>query len=384
MAFPQISETIYTPSLPDISKALHVSNNEVQLTLSVYFAGFALGVFFIGWLSDIIGRRRAMLFGIVVYGVGSFLCFIANSIEFLLLSRFIQAFGASAGSVVTQTILRESVEGHRRHAMFAQISAVIAFTPAIGPLIGGFLDQMFGFKIVFLSLVVMSAGIFLYTFVSLPETKMDSVTNKINVFSVLKRLITNPKVVTYGLLIGGANGVLFSYYAEAPFIFIEYFQLSPSMYGLLGIVVASASIIGAKVSKRLLPIYKPEKIIYIGCIVMTGGVIVLSVITSIRSNPNILYMIGFLVTMFILLLGIGIALPNCLSLALVDFQNVIGTAGALFSLGYYIIVTLTIWGMSQLHTGSLVVMPLYFLVIVVIMVVFTRVFILNDRAENSV
>ncbi|QWG34448.1 multidrug effflux MFS transporter [Bacillus mycoides] len=384
VAFPQISETIYTPSLPDISKALHVSNNEVQLTLSVYFAGFALGVFFIGWLSDMMGRRRAMLLGIVVYGAGSFLCYIASSIEFLLLSRFIQAFGASAGSVVTQTILRESVEGHKRHVMFAQISAVIAFTPAIGPLIGGFLDQMFGFKIVFLSLVVMSVGIFLYTFVSLPETKMYSVTNKINVFSVLKRLITNPKVVTYGLLIGGANGVLFSYYAEAPFIFIEYFQLSPSMYGFLGIVVASASIIGAKVSKRLLPMYKPEKIIYIGCIVMTGGAIVLSVITSIRSNPNILYMIGFLVAMFILLLGIGIALPNCLSLALVDFQNVIGTAGALFSLGYYIIVTLTIWGMSQLHTGSLVVMPLYFLVIVVIMVVFTRVFILNDRAENSV
>lgn len=384
MAFPQISETIYTPSLPDISKALHVSNNEVQLTLSVYFAGFALGVFFLGWLSDIIGRRRAMLLGIVVYGVGSFLCFIASSIEFLLLSRFIQAFGASAGSVVTQTILRESVDGHKRHVMFAQISAVIAFTPAIGPLIGGFLDQMFGFKIVFLSLVVMSVGIFLYTFVSLPETKTDTVTDKINVFLVAKRLITNPKVVTYGLLIGGANGVLFSYYAEAPFIFIEYFQLSPSMYGFLGIVVASASIIGAKVSKRLLPMYKPEKIIYIGCIVMTGGAIVLSVITSIRSNPNILYMIGFLVAMFILLLGIGIALPNCLSLALVDFQNVIGTAGALFSLGYYIIVTLTIWGMSQLHTGSLVVMPLYFLVIVVIMVVFTRVFILNDRAENSV
>ena len=95
-------------------------------------------------------------------------------------------------------------------------------------------------------------------------------------------------------------------------------------------------------------------------------------------------MIGFLVAMFILLLGIGVALPNCLSLALVDFQDVIGTAGALFSLGYYILVTVTIWGMSQLHTGSLVVMPLYFLVIVVIMVVFTRVCILNDRAENSV
>ena len=53
-----------------------------------------------------------MLFGIVLYGAGSFLCFIANSIEVLLVSRFIQAFGASAGSVVTQTILRESVKGN--------------------------------------------------------------------------------------------------------------------------------------------------------------------------------------------------------------------------------------------------------------------------------
>ncbi len=325
-----------------------------------------------------------MLFGIVVYGAGSFLCYIANSIEFLLFSRFIQAFGASAGSVVTQTILRESVEGHKRHVMFAQISAVIAFTPAVGPLIGGFLDQMFGFKMVFLSLVVMSVGILLYTFVSLPETKTGAVTDKINVFSVLKRLITNPKVLTYGLLIGGANGVLFSYYAEAPFIFIEYFQLSPSMYGFLGIVVASASIIGAKVSKRLLPIYKPEKIIYIGCIVMTVGAVILSVITFVGSNPNVIYMIGFLVAMFILLLGIGVALPNCLSLALVNFQDVIGTAGALFSLGYYVVVTMTIWGMSQFHTGSLIVMPLYFLIIVVIMTVFTKLFIFNKQVKKIV
>ena len=108
----------------------------------------------------------------------------------------------------------------------------------------------------------------------------------------------------------------------------------------------------------------------------------MSVITSLGSNPNIIYMIVFLVAMFILLLGIGVALPNCLSLALVDFQDVIGTAGALFSLGYYVIVTMTIWGMSQLHTGSLLVMPLYFLAIVVIMMVFTKVFILGNKLQR--
>ena len=154
-------------------------------------------------------------------------------------------------------------------------------------------------------------------------------------------------MVTYGLLIGGANGVLFSYYAEAPFIFIEYFQLSPSMYGFLGIVVASASIVGAKISKRLLATYKPRENYIYRLSRNDRGAILLSVITFIGLNPNVIYMVVFLIAMFILLLGIGVALPNCLSLALVDFQDVIGTAGALFSLGYYVIVTMTILGMSQ-------------------------------------
>ncbi|WP_459502252.1 multidrug effflux MFS transporter [Bacillus sp. C1] len=384
VAFPQISETIYTPSLPDISKALHVSNNAMQLTLSVYFAGFALGVFCWGWLSDIIGRRPAMLWGIVTYGIGSLLCYLAHSIELLLFSRFIQAFGASTGSVVTQTILRESVDGHKRHVMFAQISAVIAFTPAIGPFIGGFMDQIFGFRSVFLTLVVMSIGILVCTFIMLSETRTNVTTNKINICSVIKRMIRDPKVLTFGVLIGGTNGILFSYYAEAPFIFIEYFKLSPGIFGFLGIVVAFASVIGAQISKRLLLVYKPEKIIYIGCIVMTGGAIMLSSVAFTGTSANIIYMILLLVAVFVLLLGIGIALPNCLSLALVEFQDVIGTAGAIFSLGYYMIVTLMIWGMSQLHTGSLIVMPLYFLVLAIVMTVLCRMFIYSSKVIKSI
>ncbi|MEK4760404.1 multidrug effflux MFS transporter [Viridibacillus sp. FSL E2-0187] len=379
VAFPQISETIYTPSLPDISKALNVSSNATQLTLSIYFAGFALGVFCWGWLSDIIGRRPAMLWGIVTYGVGSLLCFMANSIELLLISRFLQAFGASTGSVVTQTILRESVDGHKRHVMFAQISAVIAFTPAVGPLVGGWVDQAFGFKAVFFTLVVMSIGIFVYAFTALPETKASSTTNKISIFLVLKRIISDSKVIAFGLLIGGTNGILFSYYAEAPFIFIEYFKMSPGLYGFLGIVVALSSIIGANLSKRLLAVYIPEKIIYIGCLVMIVGATLLSVIVLTGTNPTVFYAIVILVAIFMLLLGIGIALPNCLSLALVNFQDVVGTAGAIFSLGYYLLVTMIIWGMSQLHTGSLIIMPLYFLVLVVIMGITSRMFVYRAK-----
>lgn len=384
VAFPQISETIYAPSLPDISNSLQASNNAVQLTLSIYFIGFALGVFCWGWLSDLIGRRPAMLWGILIYGIGSLLCFLSNSIELLMASRVIQAFGASTGSVVTQTILRESVDGHRRHAMFAQISAVIAFTPAVGPLVGGWVDQAFGFRAVFFTLVVMSIGIFIYAFTSLPETRTTVSANKINIFQLFTRMIKDKKVLSFGLLIGGTNGILFSYYAESPFIFIDYFKISPGLYGFIGIIVALASIAGANLSKRLLPVYEPEKIIFIGCLVMGLGAIVLTTATWLGTSPTVYHAAAILAAVFILLLGIGIALPNCLSLALVNYQDVIGTAGALFSLGYYIVVSLITWGMSQMHSGSLLSMPLYFLALAIIMTMACRIFIYPLRLGKTV
>ncbi len=374
VAFPQISETIYSPSLPDISHALNTSNSAVQLTLSIYFIGFAIGVFCWGWLSDFIGRRPAMLGGLFFYGIGCFMCFYAETISFLLVSRFIQAFGAATGSIITQTILRESVSGSRRHAMFAQISAVIAFTPAVGPLIGGWVDQALGFRAVFFVLVAMSMLLFIYTYLRLPETTDRSTRKRIAIIPVVKRILSSPKVLVFGLLIGGINGLLFSYYAEAPFIFIEHFHISPGLYGFLGIFVALASIIGAMISKRLVINFKPEKVIHLGCYVMIAGAI-LQLIVSILPFSNYVLFTSIIGTIFMMLLGAGIALPNCLSLALVSFQDVIGTAGAIFSLGYYLLVSLITSGMSLLHNGSLLTMPLYFVILTMIMLFFGRKFI---------
>lgn len=375
VAFPQISETIFTPSLPDISESLGVSNSSVQLTLSIYFIGFALGVFGWGWLSDLIGRRPAMLGGLFVYGMGSLMCFFSESIEWLLVSRFVQAFGAATGSIITQTILRESISGNERHARFAQISAVIAFTPAVGPLIGGWVDQALGFRAVFLTLVFMSVLLFLYAFCKLPETADVSTRKKVSILPIAKRMLSMPRVLVFGLLIGGINGILFSYYAEAPFIFIERFHLSPGIYGFLGIIVALASIIGAIISKRLLTVYNPEKIIHLGILVMVIGALLLTIACSLAALPNIIVIVSISIAMFVLLLGAGIALPNGLSLALVHFRDVVGTAGALFSLGYYLLVSLTTWGMSLLHNGSLITMPAYFLIISVVLWLLGKKFI---------
>jgi len=372
VGFPQISETIYTPSLPDIADNLHASSNMIQLTLSIYFLGFALGVFCWGRLSDSIGRRPALLWGIVVYGLGSFGCYLSDSVEWLLLSRFIQAFGASTGSVVTQTILRESIDGAKRHALFAQISAALAFTPAIGPLIGGWVDQSLGFRAVFFTLVVMSVAIFMYTFASLPETRVTTGGSSIRTLSVAKRLLSDRRVWAFGFLIGATNGILFSYYAEAPFIFIEYFQMSPGIFGFFGIFVALSSIFGAMLSKKMLANYPAEKIILLGSVITSIGAVCLVGLTGYGTSPSALSLILMVTFLFILLLGIGMTIPNCLSLALVHYHDVLGTAGAIFGLGYYLLVSLITSGMSYLHNDSLLTMPAYFLVLALAMVIVSK------------
>ncbi|MCU6707992.1 multidrug effflux MFS transporter [Paenibacillus sp. J5C_2022] len=368
IGFPQISETIYTPSLPGIADSLHASGNTIQLTLSIYFLGFAVGVFCWGRLSDAIGRRPALLWGILVYGAGSLGCFLSSSPEWLLACRFIQAFGASTGSVVTQTILRESIDGTKRHAVFAQISAALAFTPAIGPLIGGWVDQAFGFRAVLFTLVAMSAAIFAYTFVALPETRI-AVQVKADMLSVAKRMLADRDIWAFGFLIGTTNGILFSYYAEAPFMFIDYFGLTSGEYGFLGIVVALSSIIGAMLSRRLLGRVQPCKIIVIGTIVTTIGAACLTGLSLLGMKATVAHFILIVACLFLLLLGIGMAIPNCLSLALIRYGDVLGTAGAIFGLGYYAVVSLITSGMSYWHNGSLWTMPVYFLILSAGMVV---------------
>lgn len=375
VGFPQISETIFTPSLPAIATSYEATMRVTQLTMSIYFIAFALGVFVWGWLSDSIGRRKAILYGIVFYAVGSLLCYVSQTIEFLLFARFIQAFGASTGSVTTQTILRESYDGTKRQVLFAQISAALAFTPALGPLIGGFIGQYGGFRMVFFTLVLMSVGLFIYSYYCLPETSTVATRRRVALMPVFKRLIMNKKVLAFGAVIGIINGVLFSYYAEAPYIFITHFTLTPASYGFIGVIVATATFVGAMLSKKLTPHYRAQQVILLGLIIMLAGAVVMFSFALATALPHLLQMTGLLVAIFIMLMGSGTALPSCLSLALVDFADVIGTAGAIFSLGYYLVVSAVTFGMSYLHNGLLTTMPLYFIVLTLVMLITTRKYI---------
>ncbi|KRN99277.1 multidrug effflux MFS transporter [Companilactobacillus kimchiensis] len=354
VGFPQISESIFTPVLPNISQGFNVSAATSQLTMSIYFIAFAIGVLFWGQLSDKIGRRLAMNLGIVVYLLGNIGLFISPTFHILLTARFIQAFGASVGSVVTQTIMRESFNGITGAKVFSKVGAAMALSPAFGPLIGGLIQTYLGYRNVFSALIIMATLVLLYSYSYLPETRNVKNIQQVSLLRVTWKLIKDPIVWAYGILIGGINGILFGYYSEAPFIFIEHFGYSAVKYGSLGLTLALASLLGAILVNVLVKYLRSEMIALIGLIFSSLSGLLL--ILSLQLNQAYLLIIGF----FLIFLGLNTTLPIALNLALKGYENIIGSASGIFSFGYYLIVSL-------IHNGTIWSLPIFILAISLIM-----------------
>lgn len=368
--FPQISETIYTPALPKVANGLLTSAFMVEATLAIYFAGFAFGVALWGAFSDRVGRRNAMLMGLLVYGLGTLGCANVGNVESLLAWRFVQAFGASVGSVITQTILRDSYEGAERVKLFSVLSAALAFSPAIGPILGGFISEFFGWRANFMALAALAVVLSIWSFVSLPETRPGHITrlsmNKIG--ALFFEMIKNQALWGHILLIGATNGILFGFYQEAPFVFIEQLGMKPSYYGFFGLLIAAATILAARISYGLTSRHPAQLIIQWGtACVLTGGLIFTSVVMlGLFELQSVGLFIGMF-TLFLIFFGVGLIIPNSLSLALKPYQKVAGTAGSIFGGCYYCLIAAFTWAMSALHNGTALPLPLYIVVLGIIL-----------------
>jgi len=363
LGFPQISETIYTPSLPLITRDLMTTPYWTEMSLTIYFIGFALGVAFWGGCCDRIGRRPSLLVGLSVYTVTCFLLGMCSSINQLLFWRFLQAFGASVGSVVTQTMLRDIYEGKERHQIFAVVSGALAFTPALGPWIGGYTAMLFGWQASFYLLTIAGLLLFAYSLRYLPETC--HIKNRSGIsWHVIAKMLKDQHLWRHIFLISLCNGIVFGFYAEAPFLFIDLMEFTPSTYGSFGLVLCCAGLGASFISHKLNEIMSPEMIIgWAALLIMSGSVNLLNAAWVGLFHPTISLagMAYVILGIGLTFTGIGLLISNSLSLALKDYKDHLGLAGAFFGFAYYMGVACCMATVSYLHNGTPYPMPLLFL-----------------------
>ena len=160
----------YLPSFHDIATSLGASQLAVQQTLSIYLLAFAVMTLWHGAIADRFGRRRVILAALALFGLASVGCTLATSIEQLWFGRAMQGITAGAGIVISRAIVRDLFDGADAQRLMAQMTMMFALAPAIAPVIGGWLQTLFGWRMVFAFLVLMTALLGLACWRLLPET----------------------------------------------------------------------------------------------------------------------------------------------------------------------------------------------------------------------
>ncbi|ENM3877887.1 TPA: multidrug efflux MFS transporter EmrD-3 [Vibrio cholerae] len=346
LMFPQIVETIYSPVLGSIARSFSVSDAQAAQTLSVYFLAFALGVVIWGVLADKWGRRPTMLVGLLIYGSATFIAMQTDSFTILMLARVFSAFGIAVGSVVTQTILRDVFSGHELRRVFSLMGIGISISPVLGMLLGGQLAFAGGHQLVFLALFFIALVLFVYNLCQLPETQQ--VKPKIALGCLVARMFKDRQVLLSALLVALYNVALFSYYQLGAFIFSD-LGLDAEQFGYSGIALGLGSLIGSFLNKTLLAKQVPQRaLLLLAALLLIMGTIGVSLTLD---------SIGFVAAMILVVIAYGMAIPNILSTALVEYKSQAGSAGALFGLLYYLLIGsgLALTGLVQ-HLGVVLLM----------------------------
>ncbi|MEM6231106.1 multidrug effflux MFS transporter [Shewanella scandinavica] len=351
MMFPQIMETIFSPALPNIAENFAVSIAAASQTLSVYFMAFAIGVFCWGRLADIIGRRKAMLAGLVCYAIGSALALMVSDFSLLLMARVLSAFGAAVGSVITQTMMRDSYSGEELAKVFSVMGMSLGISPVIGLLLGSILSAYWGYQGVFVALMVSAIVLLFLSVKSLPETK-PAHTQKIAIGELAIKMLTDSGIIKNTLLVAAFNLMWFSYFSLAPFMF-EAQGLSTLAFGTSGLLLGFGTFLGSYVNKIMLGRgHTSARLVRLASAIALVGGLGIWLIQSTFIGLNNVY---FLAPMLLIVIAYGIAIPNILSSALANYRTYAGSAGALFGLFYYILLGLGLGGTGIVHHLGMVI-----------------------------
>ncbi len=328
---PQFAETIYSPVLPMVQEHFGINEESATLTISLYFIAFALGVAFWGVQCDRIGRKRSLEYGLITYGAGTLAAVFAPDFITLLVARIISAFGIAVGSIVTQTILRDTFDKENISKVFSWIGIGLSVSPVIGMVTGSILASFGGHQSVFITLCVLGLLFLLLSRQKISETHHSKKSvNLKTLINLLKRMLHDQSIIKCCLLIMSFNVLLFSYYSLAPFIFKEN-HYSSYTFGYSSVILAGGTFAGAKLNRfLLLKNMQPEYLVK----VTTFSAFIASVFVWILINTGICFLIPY----FFIVMAFSIAIPNILSTALINYKNETGTAGALLGLMYYIMI----------------------------------------------
>lgn len=322
-AFGPIVTDFYLPVMPQMNTAFHTSTSLVQLSLTVSLLGLGIGQLFFGPISDKYGRRKPLIFSLLLFIFSTFACIFSPNIGVFVLFRLFQGLAGAGGIVIAQSIAVDLYKGKTLLKFFSMLATIQVLAPIVAPLAGGFLSKITNWQGLFFGLFILGVFILCWAFFfreTLPSDKRINA-SVMQSFKPMVPILKKTMFRNYTLALGFVVAAFFAYLSSSPFIFQKVYHLSPTMFSVLFACNAVGIMSGSQVVRLFKNTQNALKLGIIGVTVMT-----IIAATFLQLNANV-YFIE--ISFWIMLFFFGIVTPAMTSLALDSERNAAGNASAL-------------------------------------------------------
>ncbi|AIT09515.1 major facilitator transporter [Candidatus Francisella endociliophora] len=340
------------PLLPTLSNDLGSSAKLTQYIIAFFLAGKALGMIFYGPLSEVYGRRKFMLIGLLLYIFSSLLCAVATDIKWLILFRFIQGLGVSATILMGRVIINDSYPNNKAANVFGYLFALAAVIIACLPTLGGIIAIFKTWQLAFISMLIYSCFIFVIMLKYLPETQADDSKKKLSLIAIFKDYTTifkHPVFFGYlmctGLMVAGES----AFNTNSAFLMVKTYGISVKVYGAMMSSLLVAHLLGAVICGRYVVKKGISNLTGIGALILVfAGFFLL--LTSLLGFDGPYITIS---AMFIYFLGTGFIMTTAAVGVVSPFPRMIGTAMACALSLEFLLSSLSSFITSHLSIDSL-------------------------------
>ncbi|WP_151719882.1 multidrug effflux MFS transporter [Gemmobacter serpentinus] len=319
-----LSMNVFLPSLPSMAAWYGVPYATMQLSVALYLALSAGLQVLIGPVSDRYGRRKVVLGSLILFLIATVATLVAPTAETFLIARMAQAVIAS-GMVLSRAIVRDMVSDERAASMIGYVTMGMSIVPMIGPVIGGVLDEAFGWQASFALLLVAGAAVTWLCWRDLGETSTPSDLGFTAQFAQYPGLLASQRFWGYTLAAALSSGCFFAYLGGAPFVGDQVFGLSSSRIGVLFALTALGYAAGNYLAGRYSMRVGMNRMVLVGTVITTltcAAIMLLSLAEM--TGP-----VTFFGLTLIIGIGNGICLPNANAGILSVRPELAGTASGL-------------------------------------------------------
>ena len=327
-AIAPLATDMYVPAFPTVARDLSATATQVQLTLTTFFVGMALGQLVGGPVSDQRGRRLPLLAGVVLMTLASVVCALAPSIVIMMLARFIQGFAGGWAMVIGRAVIVDLAKGAQLIKVLNVIAAVGGIAPIVGPLLGAVILQLSGWRVSFWTVAALGVAMIIAVSVAVPETLPSESRHGGGLRSFAtagRQVLRNRRYVGYVLVSGSSMGAVFAYVSTSAFVLQSMNGLSPIVYSVDFAANAGGMTLAALIAARLAGRVATRRVIALGQVAALAAGIAMLVGALWFGTPLVVALVAF----FVLMTAQGLIGPNGGALASAEVPAHPGTGSAL-------------------------------------------------------